>query len=152
MSDDQIELISMDLIDRPVKISRDLIDPERVRELAESIREHGLRQPIELAKRNGRFEIVFGDRRYLAHKLLDLKQIKAIVKEMDDKEVVVIRGIENLQRVNLTPSEEGQVYLLLKEEGGLSQKEIAKKTESLSNTIMRYLNFARVSGGCPEGG
>ena len=142
---DQIQLIKMEMIDRPVKISREIIDPEKVRELAESIRESGLLQPVLLRPSNGRFEMVAGDRRYLAHKLLNLKEIKAIVKELDDRETVVIRGIENLQRVDLTPSEEGKVYLDLKEEGGLSTKDIAKKTGKSHNTIVRYINFAKCS-------
>jgi len=145
MKEGQIQLIKMDLIDRPVKIARELIDPEKVRELAESIRESGLLQPVILRPSNGRFEMVAGDRRYLAHKLLNLKEIKAIVREFDDRETVVIRGIENLQRVDLTPSEEGQVYLALKEEGGLSIKNIAKKTGKAENTVARYLKFARCS-------
>jgi len=144
--EDQIQLIQMDLIDRPVKISRELIDPEKVRELAESIREKGLLQPVILRPCNGRFEMVAGDRRYLAHKLLNLKEIKAIVMELDDRETVEIRGIENLQRENLTPSEEAAVYLLLHDEGGLSINAIAKKTGKSSNTISRYLNFAK----CPD--
>lgn len=142
----QIQLIKMDLIDRPVKIARELIDPEKVRELAESIREVGLLEPVLLASRNGRFEMVAGDRRYLAHKLLNLKVIKSIVRELDDREIVVIRGIENLQRVDLTPSEEARYYLLLKEEGGLSTRDISKKTGKAFGTIDRYLNLAR----CPE--
>jgi ParB/RepB/Spo0J family partition protein len=146
MSEDQIQLIQMDLIDRPVKISRELIDPEKVRELAESIRESGLLQPILIRPSNGRFEIVAGDRRYLAHKLLNFKEIKAIVRELDDQETVVIRGIENLQRVDLSPSEEAAVYLLLKEEGGLGTMEISKKTGKSPQTIKRYLNFAK----CPD--
>ncbi len=141
----QIELIKMDMIDRPVKIARELIDPEKVRELAESIREKGLLQPVLLRPSNGRFEMVAGDRRYLAHKLLNLKTIKAIVRELDDRETVVIRATENLQRVDLTPSEEGQVYLALKEEGGLSTKEIAKQTGKSHNTVVRYMNFAKCS-------
>jgi ParB family chromosome partitioning protein len=136
----------MAMIDRPVKISREVIDPDKVRELAESIRENGLLQPILVRPLNGRYEIVAGDRRYLAHKMIDRKEINAIVKELNDHEVVVIRGIENLQRENLTPSEEGRVYLLLKEEGGLSTKEIAKKTGKSWNTVVRYINFAL----CPE--
>jgi len=141
--EDQIQLILMDLIDRPVKISRETIDPERVRELAESIRESTLLQPIILRSQNGRFEIVAGDRRYLAHKLLGLKEIKAIVKELDDRETVVVRGIENLQRENLTPSEEGRVYLALKEEGNMSMSEIARKTGKAFATIRRYLNLVQ---------
>ena len=143
--EDQIQLISMDLIDRPVKIAREVIDPEKVRELAESIREHGLLQPVILRPSNGRYEMVAGDRRYLAHKLLNLKEIKAIILELDDRDTIVIRGIENLQRENLTPSEEAAVYLLLKEEGGLSPHQIARKTGRSQSTIDRYLNLGRCS-------
>jgi len=143
---EQIQLIKMAMIDRPVKIARELIDPERVRELAESIRENGLLQPVLLRPSNGRYEMVAGDRRYLAHKLLNLKEIKAIVRDLDDRETVILRGIENLQRVDLTPSEEGVLYLSLKEEGGLTTKDISKKTGKAHNTITRYINFAR----CPE--
>ncbi len=139
---EQIRAVKMDLVDRPVKIARETIDPERVRELAESIRESGLLQPIILRPSNGRFETAAGDRRYLAHKLLELKEIKAIVKELDDQQTVVVRGIENLQRENLTFSEEAKVYLLLKTEGGMSEKAIAQKTGKSPNTIHRYLNFA----------
>jgi ParB/RepB/Spo0J family partition protein len=142
--ENQIQLIQIDLIDRPVKISRELIDPEKVRELAESIREKGLLQPVILRPCNGRYEMVAGDRRYLAHKLLNLKEIKAIVMELDDRDTVVIRGIENLQRVDLTASEEAQVYLVLKDEGGLTLKEIGKKTGKAMSTISRYVNFARL--------
>ena len=143
---DQIQLIKMDMIDRPAKIARELIDPEKLRELAESIREHTLLEPVILRPSNGRYEMVAGDRRYLAHKLLNLKEIKAIVKELDDRETVVIRGIENLQRVDLTPSEEAMFYLSLHEEGGLSKKEICKKTGKAFGTVDRYLRFAK----CPE--
>jgi len=144
--DDQIQLIPMELIDRPVKISRDLIDPERVRELAESIREVGLLQPVVLRRVNGRYETVAGDRRYLAHQLLGLKEIKAIVKELDDRDTVLLRGIENLQRENLTPSEEGKVYLLLKDELHLTVEEIGKRTGKGRSTVKRFMKFA----GLPE--
>ena len=145
MALEKIQLIKLDQIDRPVKISRETIDPEKIRELAESIRESSLLQPVLLRPSNGRYEMVAGDRRYLAHKLLGLKEIKAIVKILDDRETVVIRGIENLQRVDLTPSEEGQVYLALKEEGGLNTKDICRKTGKSNNTVVRHMNFARCS-------
>src|SRR3972149_6758368 len=142
---DQIQIISIDSIDRPLKISREVIDPERVRELAESIREVGLLEPVLIRPVNGRYEMVAGDRRYLAHKLLGLKEINAIVKPLDDRETVVTRGIENLQRVNLTPSEESQVYLLMKIEGEMSIAGISKRTGKTEKTISRYLNFAKFS-------
>lgn len=139
--EDQIQLVSMDLIDRPVKMAREAIDPEGVRELAESIRESGLLQPVVLRPVNGRFEMVAGDRRYLAHRLLGLKEIKAIVKELDDRETIIVRGIENLQRENLTASEEAGVYMALKEYGGLGVMEIAQKTGKSPQTIKRYMDF-----------
>ena len=138
----EIQAVDMGMIDRPCKIARDHIDPEALRELAESIRESGLLQPIILRPRDGRYEVVAGDRRFLAHKLLGAGEIKAIVKELDDQETVVIRGIENLQRENLTPSEEGKTYLALKEEGGLGVMAIAKKTGKTYLTVKRYLDFA----------
>jgi len=139
---DRIQVLDMKMIDRPVKIARETIDPERVRELAEAIREKGLQQPIKVRPVNGRYEIVFGDRRYLAHKLLELKTIKAIVEEMDDQETAIIRGMENLQRENLSPSEEARHYRELKDEGGLSIPQIAKKTGKTYVTIKRYLDFS----------
>jgi len=143
MALEKIQLIKLDQIDRPVKISREIIDPEKIRELAESIRESTLLQPVLLRPVNGRFEMVAGDRRYLAHKLLGLKEIKAIVRELDERETIVVRGIENLQRENLTASEEGKVYLALKEEAGLSVLAISKKTGRAQATVARYINFAR---------
>lgn len=145
MKADRIQVLDMKMVDRPVKIARETIDPERVRELAESIRESGLQQPIKVRPVNGRYEIVFGDRRYLAHKLLELKTIKAIVTEMDDQETVVIRGIENLQRENLTPSEEAMCYRALKVEGGLGVMQIAKRTGKTYTTVKRYLDFSECS-------
>ena len=143
---DRIQVLDIKMIDRPVKIARDTIDPEGVRELAESIRESGLQQPIKVRPVNGRYEIVFGDRRFLAHKLLELKTIKAIVSELDDQETAIIRGLENLQRENLSPSEEARHYRELKDEGGLSIPQIAKKTGRTYVTIKRYLDFSE----CPE--
>lgn len=139
---ERIQLIDMKMIDRPVKIARETIDPERIRELAESIRENGLQQPIKVRPVNGRYEIVFGDRRYLAHKLLERKTIKSFVKEMDDRETAIVRGMENLQRENLTPSEEARHYRELKEDGGMGVMEIAKRTGKSPQTIKRYLDFA----------
>ena len=139
--DGQIQLIELSMIDRPFKISRESIDPERVRELAESIREKGLLQPILLRPNNGRYEIIAGDRRFLAHKLLGVNDIRAIIFDTDDRETVVIRAIENIQRENLSYSEEGRVYALLLEMGGLTQNQIAKKTGKSVSTIQNHLRL-----------
>lgn len=144
MALEKIVMIPLEKIDRPGKVAREAIDPEKVRELAESIREVGQLQPVVVRPSNGRYEMVAGDRRYLAHKLLGLKEIKAVVKQLDDYETIIVRGIENLQRENLTPSEEGAFYLSLKEEGGLSQKEICRRTGKTENTVSRLIWFAKL--------
>jgi ParB family chromosome partitioning protein len=141
MSDDQIQLIELSLIDRPFKISRDTIDPEKVRELAESIREKGLLQPIILRPQNGRYEIVAGDRRFLAHRFLESKMIKAVILDLDDQDTIILRAVENLQRENLTHCEEGRVYALLMEIGGFTQNQIAKKTGKSISTIQNHIKL-----------
>jgi ParB/RepB/Spo0J family partition protein len=138
---EKIVMIPLGRIDRPAKIARESIDPEKVRELAESIREVGQLQPVVVRPANGRFEMVAGDRRYLALKLLGLKEIKAVVKQLNDYETVIVRGIENLQRENLTPSEEGRFYTSLKEDGGLSIREICRRTGKTDKTVMRLMWF-----------
>jgi ParB/RepB/Spo0J family partition protein len=141
---EKIVMIPLEKIDRPGKIAREAIDPEKVRELAESIREVGQLQPVVVRPSNGRYEMVAGDRRYLASKLLGLKEIKAVVKTLDDHETIVVRGIENLQRENLSPSEEALFYLTLKEEGGLSQNDICRRTGKTKETVSRLLWFAKL--------
>lgn len=143
MTLEKIELIKLDQIDRPNKIAREAIDPEKIRELAESIREVGLLQPVLLRPVDGRYEMVAGDRRYLAHKLLGKKEIRAVIKKLDERETVIVRGIENLQRENLTPSEEGAFYVALKEDGGLTQKEICRRTGKTEKTVSRLIWFSK---------
>jgi ParB family chromosome partitioning protein len=142
---EKIQAIKLDLIDRPGKIAREAIDPEKVRELAESIREVGQLQPVVVRPVNGRYEMVAGDRRYLATKLLGLKEIKAVVKTLNDHETIIVRGIENLQRENLSPSEEAAFYLSLKEEGGLSPNEICRRTGKSKPWVQKLLWFAKLS-------
>jgi ParB/RepB/Spo0J family partition protein len=101
-----------------------------------------LRQPIEVRPRDGRFEIVYGDRRYLAHRLLGVKEISAFVRESNDEQTAVIRGIENLQRENLTASEEAAIYVSMRDEAHLSQNGIARRTGRSQATVKRYLEFA----------
>lgn len=139
--EDQIQLVKMEMIDRPFKISRDTIDPDRVRELAESIREKGLLQAIILRPQNGRYEIVAGDRRFLAHRFLEMKEIKATILDLDDHDTIILRAVENLQRENLTHCEEGRVYSLLMEMGGFTQNQIAKKTGKSVSTIQNHIKL-----------
>jgi len=140
-----VQEIPLGLVDRPGNVLRDVIDPDGVRELAESIREVGLIEPIIVRRRGERYEVVAGDRRFLAHRLLRAETIRAVVRDMDDAEVSVVRAVENLQRVGLTPSEEGRVYLDLHDSLGIGYKEVARRCGKSENTVLRYVNVARQS-------
>jgi ParB family chromosome partitioning protein len=136
--------IKLDVIDRPPDIVRLEINEGELRELADSIRERGLLQPIEVTPRGERFLIVFGDRRYLAHKLLGLKDVMCRVEDMEDDQVVMDRAMENIQRVNLTPFEEGHIYGGLVEKAGMSLDEISRRVGKSPGVVQRRIDILRM--------
>ena len=100
---------------------------EALRELADSIREQGVVQPLIVRERNGFFELIAGERRWRAAQLIALPEIPVIVREADDRAVLELALIENLQRENLNPIEEAHGYSQLAEQFQLTQEEIAVK-------------------------
>lgn len=140
------ELVYLDIekVDPPIDAARDLIDPESVRELAESIRSVGLIEAITVRPINGRFEVVAGHRRYLAHRLIGEVKIKSIVREMTDEEVEIIRAIENDQREDLNPIEKAKGYKRLRDKFGMSQEQIAQKMGRSRETIIRFLKLLKI--------
>jgi len=144
MEKDQIVLLDIEKIDPPEDAARDFIDPEQVRELAESIRSQGLLQPILVRPHNERYETVAGHRRYLAHRLLGEVKIKSIIKELSDEETLLIRAMENDQREDLNPIEKAKVYSRLKERFGWSAETIAQKMGRDNLTIRTHLKLLTV--------
>jgi len=136
--------ISLDLIDPPKGILRLDIDPERLDDLAQSISEIGLLQPILVAADGDRFEVVFGHRRYLAHKKLGLTAIRAIVRTMTQQEVAIARATENIARADLTPIEEAATYKSLIDEYGLTLEQVARKMSKTPGTIKRRMDLLRM--------
>ncbi|MBA7495720.1 Nucleoid occlusion protein [subsurface metagenome] len=136
--------IKLDLIDRPDDILRLEIGEGELRELADSIDERGLLQPIGVAPRGDRFLIVFGDRRYLAHKMLKKVDIMCRIEDVDDAQIVLDRGMENIQRVNLTPFEEGHLYAGLVEKGGLSVADISRRVKKSAGVVQRKMDVLRM--------
>ncbi|HHU31786.1 MAG: ParB/RepB/Spo0J family partition protein [Zhaonellaceae bacterium] len=145
---------STDEQNRILEISIDHIIPNRyqprkvfieeaLEELAESIKEHGVVQPIILRKAGKKYELIAGERRWKAAKLAGLKKIPAIVKELSEQETTEIALIENIQREDLNPIEEAGAYQMLLEEFKLTQEELAKKVGKsrphIANTL-RLLN------------
>jgi ParB family chromosome partitioning protein len=100
---------------------------EALRELADSIREQGIVQPLIVRERNGKFELIAGERRWRAAQLLSLPEVPVIVRVADDRAVLELALIENLQRENLNALEEALGYAQLAEQFKLTQEEIATK-------------------------
>ena len=116
-------------------------DQESLEELAESIKEYGLIQPIVVTKKDNYYSIVAGERRWRASKLAGIKEIPAIIREDDEKVNAEISLIENMQREDLNPIEKATGIKTLMDNYGMSQDEIAKKLGKAKTTI---INWTRV--------
>jgi len=136
--------IALDLIDEPKGIVRLDIDPREIQCLADNIKEVGLLQPIIVRPDGERFEIVFGHRRYLAHKVLKTGKIACIVRRLGDVECAVMRGTENIQRVDLSPIEEAAIYSDLHDNHNLSCDEIGKRMSKSPGVVKRRLDLLRM--------
>lgn len=136
--------IALDQIDEPKGIIRLEIDPGELEDLAESIREVGLLQPIIVRPDSDRFEIVFGHRRYLAHRLLEARKIDCIVRVLSDVECALARAAENLQRVGLSPIEEAAIYGDLRDNHGLSYDQIGKRMGKSPGVVRRRLDLLKM--------
>lgn len=124
---------------------RKKFDDEAITELAKSIQQHGMLQPI-LVRPNGegRYQIVAGERRWRAAKRIGLTEVPVIIRTLDDKEVYQIALIENLQRENLNPIEEAIGYQTLMQDYGMTQEDVAKivgRSRSAVANALRMLNL-----------
>ncbi|WP_144461586.1 ParB/RepB/Spo0J family partition protein [Siminovitchia fortis] len=100
---------------------------EAIAELKESIKEHGILQPIIVRKNGKSYEIVAGERRFRAAKAAHLKRIPAVVREFNDSQMMELAVLENLQREDLTPMEEAAAYQTLMDRLGITQEDLAKR-------------------------
>lgn len=107
--------------------ARRQFDEEKLKELAASIEQHGLVQPVVVRPRGSGYELVSGERRWRAYRALGREFIPAVVREMSDEEAAVAVLIENLQREDLNPLEEALAYRQLMDEFGLTQEEVARR-------------------------
>ena len=107
---------------------RKRFDDQSLSDLADSIREHGIIQPLTVRKlASGYYQIIAGERRWRAAKLAGLTEVPAVILEADDRKVMELGLIENLQREDLNPMEEAEGYLLLLTDYGMTQEEVAKR-------------------------
>lgn len=121
-------------------------DPEKLQELASSIQEHGVIQPVIVRPRlnNTGYELVVGERRLRACKMIGLEKIPAVIKTLSDQEMTEIALIENIQRENLNPVEEAKAYKRLIEEFGLTQEEVAKKVGKSRPFVANFLRLLQL--------
>lgn len=123
---------------------RKTFDDETIAELADSIKMHGLLQPIVVKKKDDKFEIIAGERRWRAAQHAKLSTIKAIVKDMDENESLESAIVENIQRENLNPVDEGEAYLNLHLKFGYTQVELANKFSKSRSYIANMMRIARL--------
>ncbi len=123
---------------------RQVFDERALKELAVSIKEHGVIQPIIVRNIGNKYEIIAGERRYKASALAGLTKIPAIVRDLDDKESSKVALLENLQRKNLNPMEEARTYQKILELDQMTQEELAKtmgKSQSAIANKLRLLSL-----------
>lgn len=123
---------------------RKLFKEKELEELAESIRENGIIQPLIVVKLDKGFELVAGERRLRAAKKAGLDQVPVVVKKATDREKMVMSIIENVQRADLNCVEEGLAYFQLMEEFHLTQEEVAKKIGKERSTIANFLRILKL--------
>jgi len=118
--------------------------PETLRELADSVREQGIVQPLIVRERNGRLELIAGERRWRAAQLAGVGQVPVLVRQADDRAVLELALIENLQRENLNPIEEAQGYAQLVDQFHLTQEEVAAKVGKSRAAVANSLRLLRL--------
>ena len=119
-------------------------DQAALEELADSIKQHGIMQPIVVTKQDGYYEIIAGERRWRAAKLAGLKEVPVVIKEYSPQEVMEVALIENIQREDLNPVEEAKAYQHLIEEYKLKQEDVAKKVSKNRTTITNALRLLKL--------
>lgn len=130
---------------------RQMFDEKALEELAASIAEHGILQPIVVRENNrGQYEIVAGERRFRASQMAGLTAVPVIVKVMSDEQSAALAIIENIQRENLSVIEEAQAYQQLMILHGLKQDELAKRIGKSQSTIANKLRLLKLSPAIKE--
>lgn len=140
----ETNLIKISLIEPNASQPRKIFNEESLKELADSIQEHGVLQPILVKKKGRMYEIVVGERRWRASKMAGLKEIPAIIKDMDSKEAAEAALIENIQREDLGSVEEARAYKALIDEYDLTQEELAKRVSKSRTAVTNSMRLLQL--------
>jgi ParB family chromosome partitioning protein len=123
---------------------RGALDPGRLAELAASVRESGIVQPILVRRRGERFQIIAGERRFRAAQAAGLSTVPVTVRDVDDEHLLELALVENIQREELNPIEEAQAFHRLQDEFHLTQEEIARRVGRDRTTVANTLRLLRL--------
>ena len=126
-NDESVQKISIELIKPNPYQPRKTFDEERLNDLAQSIKQHGILQPIVLRRTIQGYYIVVGERRFRASQIIGLNELPAIVKKLSDEDMMELAIIENLQREDLNVIEEADSYKKLMTDLNITQQEVAKR-------------------------
>jgi len=160
MSEPQIVDLDIDSLQSNPLQPRGLITTESLSELVESIKEHGILEPLVVAKTPAGYQIIAGERRWRAARIVGLKSVPAIIRETTPQGMLEMAIVENVQREDLNPIERAQAFIRLMKEFGLSNKEIAQRISKspayISNSIKLLtlpdaLKYGLLSGLITEG-
>ena len=160
MDDNQVFEIDIDMLQPNPLQPRGLITPDSLVEIVDSIREHGVLEPLVVAKTPAGYQIIAGERRWRAAKIAGISKVPVFIKETTPQGMLEMAIIENVQRIDLNPLERAQAFKRLMEEFGLSTSEIAvkigKSAPYVSNTLRLLsvpdaLKDALASGATTEG-
>lgn len=158
--DEQIYELELELLQPNPLQPRGLIAPESLSELAQSIKAHGVLEPLVVAKTPAGYQIIAGERRWRASKIVGLAKVPVIIRETSPQGMLEMAIVENVQRIDLNPLERAQAYRRLMEEFGLTNQEISERVSKspsyISNTIRLLilpdaLKDALMAGATTEG-
>lgn len=142
--DKSLTEVKISEIDPNMGQPRKKFDEDELLELAESIKIHGVIQPIILTKRGKRYEIIAGERRWRASKLAGLTKIPAVIREYTDKEIMEVSLIENIQRQDLNPVEEALAFKNLIDEYKMKQDDLAERVSKSRSAITNALRLLKL--------
>jgi len=137
-------MLPVEAIERNPRQPRKRFEESTLEELAQSIREHGIVEPILVRKEGGRYRILAGERRWRAAQRAGLKEVPAILREATEREAFELALVENLQRADLNAIEEAEAYEVLVEDHGLTQEQIAARVGKERSTIANALRLLKL--------
>ena len=141
---EQVQIVKLTKVEPSREQPRKQFDADALQELAESLKQFGVLQPLLVQKKEDYYEIIAGERRWRASKLAGLKEIPVIVKEFTEQEAVEISLIENIQREDLNPIEEAMAYKRLMEEFHLKQDAIAERVSKSRTAVTNSMRLLKL--------